>query len=135
MKEPKPPTCLECGNAASLVDGRTVYPHRPDLADLPFWLCACGAYTGCHFPGKHPKGQPAGAETRRARRAAHAAFDPMWKEAVELDGMSPGRARGKAYKWLADQLGITGKACHIGHMDAKTAWRTAAICGAVERTK
>lgn len=134
-KQPKPPACLECGAVATLTDGRTIYPHRPDLAELPFWLCGCGAYTGCHKGTQHPKGRPAGPATRQARMAAHAAFDPLWRRRAELDGLNVHHARAKGYKWLAAQLGLEGKACHIGEMDAATARRAADICRAVGRPR
>jgi hypothetical protein len=43
--------CCGCESAvqARLTDGREIYPHRPDLADLPFWKCdGCGNHVGCH---------------------------------------------------------------------------------------
>ena len=135
MKAPKPPECLECGEVAQLTDGRTIYPHRPDLYELPFWQCDCGAYTGCHKGTQHPKGRPAGPVTRYARKLAHAAFDPLWRRKAEREEMNPHKARGKGYKWLAAELGVDAKGCHIGDMDAETAHRVVAICGAVGRAK
>ena len=43
--------CCGCGKEvdARLTDGAEVYPHRRDLASLPFWKCdACGNFVGCH---------------------------------------------------------------------------------------
>lgn len=65
--------CGECAKPAGLVDGRTIYPHRPDLAAKHFWKCVCGAYVGCHDGTFKPKGSPCGPKTRRARIEAHAA--------------------------------------------------------------
>jgi hypothetical protein len=45
------------------------------------------------------------------------------------DGVSQKEARKAGYKWLAEKLGIAGKDCHIGEMDAATARRVVAICG------
>lgn len=92
------------------------------------WLCPCGAYTGCHSGTERPKGKPAGQATRRARIDAHASFDRLWQRKVERDGCSKKAARGAGYKWLAAQLGIDGKDCHIGEMDAATARRVVSIC-------
>lgn len=124
------PTCGECGTKAVLVDGLAVYPHRPDLKEKYFWRCSCGAYCGTHPNTINPLGAPAGAETRRARSAAHAIFDPMWQKRQRLSGMPAGKARGKGYKWLAAQLGIDPKDCHIGMMDAPTARRVVEVCRA-----
>lgn len=41
--------CCGCSEeiTASLTDGKEIYPHRPDLYDLPFWKCdICGNLCG-----------------------------------------------------------------------------------------
>jgi hypothetical protein len=113
------PKCIECGKLATLVCGESIYPHRPDLFSKRFYLCECGAYCGCHPNTIVPLGFPCGAETRRARSAAHAAFDPLWKRGS--------MARRDAYQWLASLLGIDPEDCHIGMMDAETARRIPAL--------
>lgn len=123
-----PPSCLECGRAAELVKSQRIYPRRPDLWNQPMWLCVCGAYTGCHAGTEKPKGRPAAKVTRTARMAAHAAFDPLWRRKQQRDGISKRKARGAGYKWLAEQLGLDPKDCHIGEMDAKTALRVVEVC-------
>lgn len=122
------PLCLECGQEAALVQSQRIYPKRPDLWNRPMWLCACGAYTGCHAGTERPKGRPAGKATRSARMDAHAAFDRLWQAKMVRDDCSKKKARGAGYKWLAAQLGLDPKDCHIGHMDAATARRVTAIC-------
>lgn len=117
--------CMECGAEAGLTDGRSIYPHRPDLYSKAFYLCECGAYCGCHKGTTKPLGYPCGPDTRKARSAAHAAFDPIWQQ---------GRmSRNAAYKWLAAQLGIEPKRCHIGMMDAATASRVPCVIKEQER--
>jgi hypothetical protein len=108
-------SCAECGGPADLTDGRVIYPHRPDLAKKSFWLCKCGAYCGCHPGTTSALGSPAGPDTRRARSAAHAAFDPLWR--------SGEMTRNEAYTWLAQSLGIPQGRCHIGMMTADEARR------------
>lgn len=70
-------------------------------------------------------GKPlADGETHEARRAAHAAFDTLWK---------PRRmTRGRAYRLLQAELGLSAQECHMATMDAETALRVPA---AVERIK
>lgn len=102
------PLCIECGNAASLVGGERIYPHRPDLFSKKFYLCDCGAYCGCHPGSMKPLGFPCGPATRRARSAAHEAFDPIWRDQM--------MSRSDAYKWLAETTGIDPEKCHIGMM-------------------
>lgn len=77
--------CCECANhvEARLTDGREIYPHRPDLAALPFWRCdGCGGYVGTHHRSDDPT-RPLGvipsSAIRRARMHIHALIDPAWK--------------------------------------------------------
>jgi hypothetical protein len=115
------PPCLECGSTdAREVSGETIYPHRPDLFSKRLWLCSCGAYVGCHPNSNVPLGAPAGEQTRRARMAAHAVFDPLWK--------SGERSRREAYRWLAERMGMNADECHIGRMTLAQARRAAEIC-------
>lgn len=108
----KPVTCPYCSNAAKLVTGQVIYPHRPDLYDRKFYQCSpCDAWVGVHIGTDKPLGRLANAELRKAKMAAHAVFDPTWK------GKTPkGKARKAAYRELADQFGIRGH-IHIGEMD------------------
>lgn len=128
------PDCGSCdSDRVELVDGQPIYPHRPDLHDRWYWRCECGAYCGTHEGGIKPLGRPADQATRTARQAAHAAFDPLWEARQRKSGISKSKARGLGYKWLADQLGIERKHCHIAEMDEATARRAAAICRAVRQ--
>lgn len=106
------PTCPYCGDLPALVTGQAIYPHRQDLFIKYFYLCApCGAYVGCHpnGTGKVPLGRLANAELRRAKSAAHAAFDPLWKN---------GRmTRHQAYKFMAKEMGVPLSQAHIGMFD------------------
>ncbi len=118
--------CPYCKKPARLVDGTVIYPHRDDLSELNFWQCApCDAYVGCHKEGAWffyrgekqisdgtlPLGRLANAELRRAKSAAHAAFDPIWR--------SGGMSRKDAYSWLASKLKIKKDDCHIGMMNVE----------------
>lgn len=114
-------SCDYCGQPAERVTGAEIYPRRPDLAGKTLWRCEpCGAYVGCHPGTDKPLGRLADAELRRAKMAAHAAFDPLWR--------SGDMRRGQAYRWLAERLGIDSSECHIGMMDAATCRRVAAVC-------
>lgn len=128
------PLCPYCGAAAQLVTGAKLYPHRPDLAHVKAWQCyPCRASVGCHDGTITPKGTLANGETKRARMRAHAAFDPVWKN---WQAAYPGQrgtpnirqaARGRAYRWLAEQLGIDFRRCHIGEFDVQACERVVAI--------
>ena len=129
------PICLYCGNAAELVNGAKIYPLRADLAPLNFWNCEpCSAFVGCHKAGSYrfedgkkivhkgtePMGRLADAELRRAKIAAHAAFDPLWK--------ASGKGRRFAYTWLAARLGLPVDRTHIGEFDAATCRKVVGLC-------
>lgn len=106
--------CPYCGNDAELTIGYKVYPHRLDLADLKVWACfPCDAWVGTHknSPTHAPLGRLANAELRKAKMAAHAAFDPWWK--------SGRMTRREAYKKLAELMGMDPKDAHIGMFDVE----------------
>lgn len=115
--------CDYCGQRAVLMAGRELYPHRPELSDRRSYACApCGATVGCHPGTEQPLGRLANAELRRARTAAHAAFDPLWKDG-EI-------SRTRAYRWLATQLGMDAETCHIGMFDIATCRQVVEVCSA-----
>lgn len=105
------PNCDYCGKRAVPTDGKVIYPHRSDLAHLKFWACfPCKAHVGCHKGTAMPLGRLANAALRKAKQAAHAAFDPTWQN----KGKSARRA---SYQRLAAALGIDDEDCHIGMFD------------------
>lgn len=115
------PTCPYCGTVAQLVTGEAIYPRRPDLWAKRFWSCPpCKAYVGCHPGTTTPLGRLADATLRSAKQAAHALFDPLWQRGE--------MTREKAYAWLARELGIPGKDCHIGMFDVDTCVRVIEVC-------
>lgn len=117
----KPLVCDYCGGPAPCVSSRAAYPHRPDLWHKPMYRCGpCDAHVGCHPGGTQPLGRLANAQLRRAKMAAHAAFDPLWK-----NGAGKRSAR---YGWLANQLGIHKGDCHIGMFDEAMCARVVEVC-------
>lgn len=95
--------CCACQKRvkARLTDGFEVYPHREDLAMLPFWKCdTCGNFVGCHHKTQdrtNPVGVIATPEIKRMRMAIHGVLDPLWKEKLIK--------RPKLYAMLAKALG------------------------------
>jgi len=136
------PACADCGCSGQvrIAAGPEIYPDRSDLwrhregFERWWWKCdGCGGYVGTHKGTITPLGSPAGPETRVARQEAHAAFDPLWQRKASKSGMSISKARGKGYAWLAEQLGIDRRDCHIGHMNAEMARRVTVICRGVRK--
>lgn len=135
---PIPARCAECPGVAKLSSGAVIYPHRPDLASKPIWVCSsCGAYVGCHPNTKDPLGTCAGADLRKARSMLHKQMlDPLWinapeSESYKIDAPSDRlviqrAARKRVYAFLADRLAISADDCHTGMFDLNTcrkAWR------------
>lgn len=122
--------CPYCTGAAELVGGDTVYPHRPDLRSLKFWMCKpCRAYVGCHkknkkygHDGTQPLGRLANAELRRAKSRVHTLFDPLWQDGP--------MSRKEAYAWLAGRMNIPVDECHIGMFDVPMCDRAVSILNA-----
>lgn len=117
--------CPYCNGKVELVSGNAIYPHRSDLHDKHFWLCApCDAYVGCHDGTTKPLGRLANTELRQAKIAAHSVFDPLWQRVNGHRRMT----RNAAYGWLADQLGVSRSECHIGMMDVDRCRLVVALC-------
>lgn len=116
--------CPYCTHPASKVTGRVIYPHRPDLYAKQFFQCVpCDAYVGCHPDGR-PLGRLANPALRKAKMAAHAAFDPLWQDqrGAYPDEQRPQKKlqrimRARAYQWLAAQMGMDFDDTHIGMFD------------------
>ena len=77
--------CCQCEGQveARLTDGFEIYPHREDLASLPFWKCDdCGNFVGCHHKTKErtkPLGVIPTPEIKAIRQQIHRVLDPLWK--------------------------------------------------------
>ena len=126
--------CDYCGRSAKLITGQQLYPHRPDLAHIQAWQCKpCNAHVGCHDGTDKPKGRLANSQLRRAKIAAHAAFDPIWMDRFkwksEIDPKyKKSMARGGRYKKLAKVMGLPREKCHIGMMDVSQCYEVVKIC-------
>jgi hypothetical protein len=98
--------CCQCQSdvTARLTDGAECYPHRIDLASLPFWKCdACAGFVGCHHKTQsrtRPLGHIADAAMRKARARIHELIDPEWQSGrFSRRGLYAriGRALGREY--------------------------------------
>lgn len=95
--------CCGCGEKveARLTDGVEIYPHRTDLASLPFWRCdTCKNYVGCHHKTSDrtkPLGNIPTQEIRNARQHIHRILDPIWQNGKI--------SRKKLYQMIAKEIG------------------------------
>lgn len=100
--------CDYCGRRAEFVDSKVIYGKSYGMV----YLCRpCDAYVGVHKGSDVPLGRLANAELRYWKKAAHAAFDPLWQY---------GRFkhhRNAAYRWLSDQMQLPVEKTHIGMFD------------------
>lgn len=128
--KPKAPICPYCGAASVFHASSAALYHGRDYG--PLWICTpCGAWVGCH-PGRQiALGRLANKELRLWKMNAHAAFDPLWKAKIARNratGHKPSSCRRQGYQWLAQQLGIDPKDCHIGEFDVDTCRKVVEIC-------
>lgn len=108
--------CPDCGAPMRLLVSREGGP--------PYYGCSRFAETRC--PGAHgadlkgaPLGVPGNRATRDARRRAHDAFDPLWREL--------GMDRGAAYRLLEARMGLGATDGHIGRMTIEQCEQVIAI--------
>jgi len=97
------PNCPTCGSQANSADG--TFGIRHDCCGLSSW-------------NYKPLQTQA---TLDARKAAHAAFDPLWQTGAFA-------TRNKAYDWLSEQIGIPRKQCHMALMTEDQARLVAEAC-------
>lgn len=64
-------------------------------------------------------------DVRIWRSKAHASFDPIWQRTAI--------SRNAAYAWLAGELGIPLRDCHISKMNARRCRKVIKICEELKR--
>ncbi len=119
--------CPYCEQPAKLVDSQIIYGRSYGMA----WFCKpCDAWVGCHKNSKThaPLGRLANAELRDWKKKAHAVFDLLWQRKMRRDKCTKGKARKAAYGWLAKQLEITVKDCHIGMFNIEKCKKVVEAC-------
>lgn len=135
--------CPYCMVPAILVDSAEIYHGRS--YGLIYLCRPCEAWVGVHKGTAKPLGRLANKELREWKQKAHATFDPIWRRKYEkrkagYPGSSehpggetylPVYARSSGYKWLAGELGIDAKLCHIGMFDIEMCKRVVDICAPI----
>ena len=121
------PVCPYCDRKAEFHKSSAKFYRGHDYG--PVWACVpCGAWVGCHKGTRRPLGRLADAELRRAKIAAHAAFDRLWKLKMKREGCSKNEARSAGYRWLSKQLGISPRETHIGMFHVEQCLRVVEVC-------
>ena len=141
--------CQECGEKVKtlVVNGATIYPHRPDLHHKVFLQCPhCHNYTSADeirpkdtiekWKHRHNKKVIPTATSRRYRWKIHNYIDPVWKSGI--------MSRAKIYKRLGEATSI--KNYHNGSLgddvmaekalqEAEKIYREAVILGLAKSRK
>jgi hypothetical protein len=122
------PACPYCSKASMLATGRDVYGRScigHEYETLPFYHCrSCEAWVGCHPGTKNPLGRLANGALRKAKQAAHEAFDALWKPGPRQRTSS----RSRAYFWLSNRLRMKSEDCHIGMFDVAQCKEVVEVC-------
>lgn len=116
-----PTTCRYCAGDVKLVNNAQFYRGSEFGWPLAYWCSGCGARVGCHPGTDIPLGTLADDRTMKARRDAHAAFDPLWQGKTSWH-------RQEAYRALARVMGV--RSAHISHFDEKECVRVVELCRA-----
>lgn len=117
---PVPESCPNCGSPVFIDSNSCIYGREHGEWPWALMCTGCDSYVGLHPFTGIPLGTLATPQIRAARKAAKAAFNPLW------EGDRAQMTRTAAYGWLAAELGIANvEECHI-------AWFGVAQCRAVE---
>lgn len=106
-------TCQYCSKTTAMVEDKDVY--ATSYGGYVMVCRPCGAHVGCHPPGPfegQSLGSVANRELRQARKAAHAAFDPLW-----LRASNKAASRVATYSQLTAYLKLPSEHVHIGIMN------------------
>ncbi len=116
--------CPYCGGKTEFVDSIEVYSISYGM----IYLCRpCKAWVGIHKDRNEALGRLANSELREAKKEAHFYFDKLWSAKVEK-GIKKGKARGKAYAWLSEELGTKRDETHIGWFDVDMCKKVVDLC-------
>ncbi|WP_028202825.1 zinc-finger-containing protein [Paraburkholderia nodosa] len=102
------PLCDYCGAKAVLARfADEAYPYRDDHG--PLWVCTpCEAWIGVPARSTRnvPLGRLANAALRDAKSRLHDALEPLVAAKMRRDKVNAFEARGKAIRWLGEELGF-----------------------------
>lgn len=120
--------CVACQKQiqARLTTGAEVYPHRPDLHRLHFWICdTCKNFVGCHKTkkqNKKPLGHIATPQLKRLRQQIHSRLDPIWQ--------SGKCSRTKLYDLISRKL---GKKYHTATLKSEDEAQRVLYCDSIKK--
>ena len=121
--------CPYCNGKTEYIDSSYIYGRSYGM----IYICKpCDAYVGVHKGTDKALGRLADKELRKSKKQAHYYFDQIAKTKLInkiwnkwIPNISN---RNKAYKWLAIQLDMDEKFCHIGMMDVEQCNKVVNVC-------
>lgn len=117
--------CPYCKANTDFVDSKVIYGRSYGMV----YLCnPCKAWVGIHKGTDKALGRLANAELRRAKGQAHMYFDQLWKRKMLKHNLNKKTARGRAYKWLSESLGVPFELTHIGMFDVDMCKKVVELC-------
>jgi Fe-S cluster biosynthesis and repair protein YggX len=116
--------CSYCSQPTEYVDSAKVYGRTFGMI---YHCISCEAWVGVHKGTNKALGRLANKALRKWKQEAHKYFDPLWRKKMQ-QGFSKTKARHKAYKWLAKQMGLPVKETHIGMFDVDQCKQVVEIC-------
>lgn len=116
--------CPYCESKTKYVDSSVVYGKSYGMI---YYCEDCKAWVGVHNGTDKALGRLANAELRGWKIKAHALFDKLWRKKMQ-QGFSKKEARGKAYSWLTEELGIEPEETHIGFFDVDQCKKVVELC-------
>ena len=114
-----------------LVPASNIYgesAERLGMSEEWLYQCQnCNARVGCHKGTKRPLGNVANEVLRLKRMETHQIFDGFWKK--------KGLSRTKAYRWLAEQMGLPETMAHIGGFEMEQCQQLIELCRKEKRER
>lgn len=110
--------CPYCNSETEYIDSEYIYGKSYGMV----YICKpCDAYVGVHKGTDKALGRLANKELREAKKSAHFWFDQIARTGyinkIYRKYIPNTSNREKAYIWLANEMNIDRKYCHIGMMD------------------
>lgn len=124
--------CPYCHKPTVFADSREIYGENTSYGMM--YICRdCQAYVGVHKGTANALGRLANKTLRVYKQIAHQWFDSIRTDPSILQGYS--KKRSSAYKWLAIQMDLPTKYCHIGMFDEDQCKKVIRICQAASLKK
>lgn len=123
--------CPYCLNKSQYGDSSIFYGKSYGMM---YYCLNCDARVGVHQGTNKALGRLANEELRRAKNKAHHYFDNLWQRKAKKCPVNYSankwrrKCRKDGYKWLAKQLNISFKYCHIGMFDVDMCNKVVEIC-------